>query len=484
MPKQLTYSSVPSRDSIRTFFLLAALNDLDVLAADIQNAYLSAPITEKYYVMTGDEFPLELQNRPAKVVRALYGLPLAGKAFTSFLQKNLEQLGYIPTKGDKDVYMRSAVKENGEKYYEYLIAYVDDIICCGTNPKHQMDVISKRFTLKKGSVQEPDLYLGSDISKVCFDDDPGKGRWAMSSTKYTKKAVDAVERELYLKRKRLPDRVETPLSSGNRPEMDSTPELNPTEQNYYQGLIGILRWICELGRLDILMPISLMSRYLAQARQGHLEQLYHVFAYLKRYGESKLVFDDTIPQHDQSKFVDCDWSEQYPGAKEVIPPNMPEARGKSVTMTCFVDADHAGCKETRRSHTGVIIYVNRAPILWWSKRQNTVETSTFGSEIVAMRIAIELIEGLRYKLRMMGVAIDGECDLFCDNESVTKNVSRPESPIKKKHNSIAYHKARECIASKIIRVAKIEGERNQADLLTKLMAGPRLRELVGMVMWR
>ena len=81
MPKQLTYSSVPSRDSIRTFFLLAALNDLDVLAADIQNAYLSAPITEKYYVMTGDEFPLELQNRPAKVVRALYGLPVAGKTF-------------------------------------------------------------------------------------------------------------------------------------------------------------------------------------------------------------------------------------------------------------------------------------------------------------------------------------------------------------------------------------------------------------------
>ena len=155
-----------------------------------------------------------------------------------------------------------------------------------------------------------------------------------------------------------------------------------------------------------------------------------------------------------------------------------------MSLTCFVDADHAGCKETRRSHTGVIIYVNKAPILWWSKRQNTVETSTFGSEIVAMRIAIELIEGLRYKLRMMGVAIDGECDLFCDNESVTKNVSRPESPIKKKHNSIAYHKARECIASKIIRVAKIEGERNQADLLTKLVAGPRLRELVGMVMWR
>ena len=57
-------------------------------------------------------------------------------------------------------------------------------------------------------------------------------------------------------------------------------------------------------------------------------------------------------------------------------------------------------------HTGVLIFVNRAPILWYSKRQNTVESSTFGSEFMAMRIAIEIIEGLWYKLRMMRVPID------------------------------------------------------------------------------
>ena len=164
------------------------------------------------------------------------------------------------------------------------------------------------------------------------------------------------------------------------------------------------------------MPVSLLSRYLAKARQGHLQQVYHIFAYLKGYNRSKLVFDDRRPIHEESRFEKCDWAEFYPGAKEIIPPDMPEALGKSVTMTCFVDADHAGCKATRRSHTGVIIYVNKAPILWYSKRQTTVETSTFGSEIVAMKIAIEMVEGLRYKLRMMGINIDGPCDvllLFC-----------------------------------------------------------------------
>ena len=138
--------------------------------------------------------------------------------------------------------------------------------------------------------------------------------------------------------------------------------------------------------------------------------MYHIFAYLKKYDRSRLVFDPERPNVDENAFQVCDWVDYYPDAEDTIPPNAPEPLGKSIVMSCFVDADHAGCKETRRSHTGVIIYVNKAPILWYSKRQNTVETSTFGSEIVAMKIAVELIEGFRYKLRMLGVPIEGSCN--------------------------------------------------------------------------
>jgi hypothetical protein len=75
---------------------------------------------------------------------------------------------------------------------------------------------------------------------------------------------------------------------------------------------------------------------------------------------------------------------------------MPEPKGNSVNITVFVDADHAGDRATRRSFTGILIYVNRAPIIWYSKKQNTVESSTFGSKFVAMRIATEITEGLQY----------------------------------------------------------------------------------------
>merc|ERR1712194_846017 len=126
---------------------------------------------------------------------------------------------------------------------------------------------------------------------------------------------------------------------------------------------------------------------------------------------------------------------------------------------------------------------NRSPILWFSKRQTTVESSTFGSEIVALRIAIEMVEGLRYKLRMMGVPIEGATSVFCDNESVVKNTTRPESPIKKKHNSVAYHRAREACASGAVRITKEDGKTNIADLFTKILDGNRLKDLCKRCMW-
>jgi hypothetical protein len=100
--------------------------------------------------------------------------------------------------------------------------------------------------------------------------------------------------------------------------------------------------------------------------------------------------------------------EIYTDACDTLPHNMPEPRGNAVDITAFVDADHAGNRVTCQSHTGIIIFVNMAPIILFSKKQNTIKSSTFGSEFIALKIEIELIEALIYKLRMFGVPIDGE----------------------------------------------------------------------------
>jgi hypothetical protein len=100
-----------------------------------------------------------------------------------------------------------------------------------------------------------------------------------------------------------------------------------------------------------------------------------------------------------------------------------------------------------------------------------------------MRIAVEMIEALRYKLRMFGIPIDGPANVFCDNKSVVTNSTIPDSTLKKKHNSIAYHRVREAVASGTLRIAKVLSKSNNADLLTKPLPGPELCSMIGSILW-
>ena len=180
----------------------------------------------------------------------------------------------------------------------------------------------------------------------------------------------------------------------------------------------MLRWACEIGRVDILFETSLLSTHLASPSIGHLEQVFHIFVYLKDSSKRKLGFDPVHQNIDINRFHRFDWQDFYKGVKEAIPPNMPKPRDNSVSTHFLVDSNHAGNKVTRRSQIGILIFVNKASIIGFSKRQNNVEASTFGSKFTALKNAVELVEALRYKLRMFGVPIEGTTNLFCDNELV------------------------------------------------------------------
>jgi hypothetical protein len=479
-PKESVYSSVVSRESVRLFFLIAALNDLDVLSCDVQNAYLNAGTKEKNWFIAGLEFGMNNVGKAVLIVKALYGLRSSGAQWREHMANTLRTAGFFSCKADADVRLRPATKTDGTKYYEYVLCYVDDILCGSEFPKKFMDYLSTVYTLKAGSVKEPDVYLGADIKK--FGTRINETAWGISSDTYIKSAVTEVERKLAETGKQLfTGKCATPMTSGYRPELDSSPELRPDLTNYFQSLIGVLRWAVELGRIDIIVETGMLSRYCVSPRLGHLEQVLHIFSYLKRQSSSAMVFDSTEPVIDESIFPQRDWSTLYPEAAESIPPNVPEARGKSVVTRCFVDADHAGCLATRRSTTGVILYVNKAPIIWYSKRQNTVESSTFGSEYVALRQAIDLIEGLRYKLRMMGVGLDESTAIYCDNDAVVKSTTAPESTLKKKHNAICYHRCREAQAAGYVRLGKILGTDNRADSFTKVLTGAHRQHLLRMI---
>jgi hypothetical protein len=163
-PGSITSSSVVSRDSICLAFLIAGLNDLDVLAGDVTNAYLNAPCREKIWfegqIETGKD-----RGKVLIITRALYGLKSSGAAWRADLAATLRDLHFSSTQADPDVWIRSA-----ETHYEMVLVYVDDTLIFSKDPRTIMNQLGALYELKPESVKEPDVYLGANIEKIQLRD--------------------------------------------------------------------------------------------------------------------------------------------------------------------------------------------------------------------------------------------------------------------------------------------------------------------------
>jgi hypothetical protein len=255
------------------------------------------------------------------------------------------------------------------------------------------------------------------------------------------------------------------------PEVNNSPILSDNLISKYHMLVGSALWATTLGRYDILYATNTFDQYNILPREGHLNGTLPVFGYLKSFRKAKLVFDIQDFAEETGEEIQHGWGELYPNAKEDLPPDMLEPKMKGIKITSIYDASHAPCLVTRRLVTGIVLLLNNFIFRCTSKRQNTIETSTYGAEMVAGRLAVEQVMDLRYKLRMLGVPVIGASTLLGDNQSVITSCPLPSSNLKKKHNSIAYHPIREAVAAGIVKLCYIKSQYNLADALTKPLAG-------------
>ena len=234
-PASLTYSSADSCDTVRIALTIAVLNNLQVMSSDIQNAYLTAACCEKIWTYAGLEFGSE-KGSIMLISKVLYGLKSSGAAFQAHLANMLHDNGF----------MHPAVKPDGQEYYEYILCYVDDILAISHKATQVLEDIQVVFKLKDDKITPPEIYLGVQLEKMTVGTHDGG---ALTSDKYIKAALDTVEKSLADAGKRLPSKCKTPISSGYRPELDTTPELNAEGLQKYQEMLMMLRWTVELGML-------------------------------------------------------------------------------------------------------------------------------------------------------------------------------------------------------------------------------------------
>ncbi len=196
-----------------------------------------------------------------------------------------------------------------------------------------LDKLVNYFTLKPSSVGNPSMYLGAKLKLTQMSN--GVYAWGMSPAKYIKEAVSNCKKHLKLNydgRCVLPTQAANPFVMGYEPELDETPALDPDRASYFHFIIGVMQWMCEIGRINIATEVLLLSLHLAYPREGHLDAALHVIGYLRLKYNSRLIFDPTYLLIDDSTSQHHDWEEFYGNVQEAVLMNALPPLGKKVDL--------------------------------------------------------------------------------------------------------------------------------------------------------
>ena len=345
--------------------------------------------------------------------KAQYGLKSSGKCWHDRLFDVLQWMGFTPSKAEGDIWMR----DMGD-HYECVAVCVDNLMIASKNPQAIIDALtSKPHNFKLKGTGKVDFHLGCDY----FRDDDG------TLCVGPRKCIERMEAAHKNHFGTAPSqKVQSPLEKGDHPKLDDSPLLNGDGMAKCQSLIGALQWCITLGRFDIATAVMSMSSFQVAPREGHLERVKQICGCLSKFCTACIRIRTKEPDYSDLPKHQCDWARTVHGeVRERKAHDAPEPKGKPVVTTTYKDANLCHDLATGRAVTGVLHFLNQTPIDWHSKKQETVETATHGSEFAAARAAIQQIAGIRQALQCLGVPLQESSYLFGDNESVVKSGTIP-----------------------------------------------------------
>ena len=258
-----------------------------------------------------------------------------------------------------------AVGSGSDRHYEYIAVYVDDLAIASRNPKTVTDMLMSRYSFKLKGTGPISYPLGMEF----FRDK--NGVLCISARRYVEKMLDTYKR-LFGKAPSTRN-CKSPIADGDHPELDTSEFLEGNDVVIYQSLIGAMQWAISIGRLDITTGVMTMSSFQAMPRLGHLNRLHRFYGYLLQFKDAAIRVRVGEPDYSQLPEQDFDWSHSvYENPKELIPKDIPAPLGRFVQLTHYCDANLMHDLSTGRSVTGILHFLNKTPIDWYSKKQATL----------------------------------------------------------------------------------------------------------------
>ena len=412
-----TYSGVVKAASYRLLFALVTLNGWTCHQMDVVTAFLNGDVFKEIYIHPPQGYP-----HPGKVLRllkALYGLKQSPRLWYRKLRQWLVQNDWQISKYDECVFYN---------YNQQLIitVYVDDINIFGLSDQHITP-------FKK------------DIAQAFKMTDAGRASW------YLGMQLDWVPEGLHIHQSGF---IQQALGKygllGSRPAsipLDPTRKLlketehtaDPKYKTTYMSMVGSLNYLQTKTVWAMAFPVSLVSRFMTNPNETHMDAVLQEFRYLAGSPERGLLF---------------------------------QKDGDS-TLRGFVDSDWGGDTDTGKSTTGWVFTLANCPVSWASQRQKTVSSSSTEAEYIAASDACKeaiWLKGFHNEMvPIMNTRQQETIPLAIDNASALKLTKNPEFHGRTKHINIRHHFIRECVERGEVIPEWISGKANPADLFTKAL---------------
>ena len=411
-----TYAPCTSMTTLKMLISQAARKDMKLFQFDVEGAFLLPKIDKEVYIVDED-------GNTYLCLRTLYGLKQSAFRWNEELDKELKRMGMKRSENDPCLYTKTTSEGT-----IMLVVWVDDVIGAATTVDMYKRFLDE-FKFPKSTSEEFNYCLKIKVDRV-------DGMIGLQQT-------NAIEDLAHKYNILSTNPIRTPMETGAVLTKDQMPDEGSQEQKEmrnvpYRQLLGSLNYIAGISRGDIAGALSVLSRYAVNPGHAHWKALKRVLVYLYHSKDKRLVFGSNR-----------------------TPTKQP--------IEIFVDADHAGCKDTAKSTTGIIVKMYGDTIFVKSKRQGKVSDSTTMAELHALQHGAKLQMHLRSLLMDLSRGYQKTIPIRTDSQCVVSQLERGFLTPATKHLRIAYHFVREKRERRQITVSHIPGTENTSDICTKAL---------------